>query len=70
MDENERDGWMEKSNTLRSELKAWEKTFAGRNDGRKAGREDIKKHPDIGRFNIGIGMDMNSNRFSCEIQRL
>ena len=33
---------------LRVELKAWEKTFAAANEGRKAGRDDIKRHPDIG----------------------
>ena len=37
-----------RSQKLRAELKAWEKTFADANEGRKAGREDIKKHPDIG----------------------
>lgn len=34
---------------LRAELKAWEKAFAATHQGRKAGREDIKQHPDIGR---------------------
>ncbi|MCJ1287695.1 DNA replication regulator sld2 [Xylographa opegraphella] len=34
--------------TLRAELKAWENTFAATNSGRKAGREDIKQHPEIG----------------------
>jgi hypothetical protein len=34
---------------LRAELKSWEKEFASMHDGRKAGREDIKQHPDIGR---------------------
>lgn len=33
---------------LRSELKVWEKSFASTNQKRKAGRDDIKKHPDIG----------------------
>ncbi|KAI4290616.1 MAG: hypothetical protein L6R35_000114 [Caloplaca aegaea] len=32
---------------LRLELKEWEKIFAAGNGGRKAGREDIKQHPDI-----------------------
>ncbi|EPS26806.1 hypothetical protein PDE_01745 [Penicillium oxalicum 114-2] len=32
---------------LRAELKAWEKAFAATHQGRKAGREDIKQHPDI-----------------------
>lgn len=34
---------------LRAELKTWEKEFASTHDGRKAGREDIKQHPDIGK---------------------
>ena len=34
--------------TLKAELKEWEKAFAAANGGRKAGREDIKQHPDIG----------------------
>ena len=33
---------------LRLELKEWEKSFAEAHSGRKAGREDIKQHPDIG----------------------
>ncbi|MCJ1258772.1 regulatory particle non-ATPase [Lignoscripta atroalba] len=38
----------ERSNRLRAELKAWEKIFATANEGRKAGRDDIKQHPEIG----------------------
>ena len=34
--------------TLKVELKEWEKAFAAAHDGRKAGRDDIKQHPDIG----------------------
>ena len=33
---------------LRVELKVWEKAFASANEGRKAGRDDIKKDPEIG----------------------
>jgi hypothetical protein len=35
-------------NTLRVELKQWEKDFADANGGRKAGRHDIKQDPSIG----------------------
>lgn len=35
-------------NSLRAELKQWEKTFADANGGRKAGRHDIKQDPIIG----------------------
>lgn len=35
-------------NTLRAELKQWEKSFSEANGGRKAGRQDIKQDPDIG----------------------
>ncbi|KIN01030.1 hypothetical protein OIDMADRAFT_122560 [Oidiodendron maius Zn] len=47
MDLEERAALTERSNTLRSELKLWEKSFATANNGRKASRDDIKKHPDI-----------------------
>lgn len=36
------------SDTLRLELKAWEKAFATAHQGQKASREDIKQHPEIG----------------------
>lgn len=38
---------------LRIELKGWEKSFAAANGGRKAGREDIKQHPEIGTLTCG-----------------
>ncbi|KAL9603680.1 MAG: hypothetical protein Q9219_000999 [cf. Caloplaca sp. 3 TL-2023] len=38
---------MEDCQQLRFELKTWEKSFAAANGGRKAGREDIKQHPEI-----------------------
>lgn len=34
---------------LRLELKGWEKLFAAANQGRRAGRDDIKQHPEIGK---------------------
>lgn len=37
------------SDTLRLELKAWEKSFAIEHQGRKASRKDIKQHPEIGK---------------------
>ena len=33
---------------LRLELKEWEQSFAAENQGRKVGREDIKRYPEIG----------------------
>jgi len=39
----------ERSNSLRKELKAWEKRFADTNGGRKAERNDIKANLDIGK---------------------
>ena len=36
------------SSRLRKELKEWERAFSAAHEGRKAGREDIKRHPDIG----------------------
>jgi len=50
MTEKERVKLKERSNSLRIELKVWEKSFASANDGRKAARDDIKKNPDIGNF--------------------
>lgn len=35
---------------VRAELKVWEKSFAAANEGRKAGREDIKKNSEIGGY--------------------
>ncbi|KAH9861625.1 DNA replication regulator sld2 [Plenodomus biglobosus] len=37
----------QRCNELRQDLKAWEKQFAAQNEGRKAGREDIKANADI-----------------------
>ena len=48
MDKEERTAMTERSDTLRTELKSWEKAFAATNNGQKASRDDIKKHPDIG----------------------
>ena len=36
------------ADALRLELKAWEKEFAAAHHGQKAGREDIKRNPEIG----------------------
>jgi hypothetical protein len=38
--------------TLRLELKQWEKDFVDSHDGRKPGREDIKKNPEIGTVTV------------------
>jgi hypothetical protein len=35
---------------LRAELKEWERAFAAANGGKKAGRNDIKQAPEIGRL--------------------
>lgn len=48
MSHEERTALTERSNILRSELKSWEKAFAAANNGQKASRDVIKKHPDIG----------------------
>jgi hypothetical protein len=37
---------------VRADLKTWEKAFASANGGKKAGRDDIKQNPDIGRSSI------------------
>lgn len=37
----------QRCNTLRQDLKVWEKKFAAENQGRKAGRDDIKANAEI-----------------------
>lgn len=49
MKEEEREELSKRSNSLRLELKLWEKDFASSNTGKKASRDDIKKNPEIGR---------------------
>lgn len=51
MEVEELSKWTQQSNSLRQDLKAWEKEFAAANGGRKAGRDDIKQHPTIGMAN-------------------
>lgn len=48
MSPEERSELEKQSLTLRGELKKWEKGFAAANEGRKAGREEIKQNPSIG----------------------
>ena len=60
---------------LRQDLKQWETSFAAAHEGRKAGREDIKQHPNIGivfhdRYSL-LWVDMIqrrniSNTISCD----
>jgi DNA replication regulator SLD2 len=50
MEAEEREKLAERSNLLRIELKVWEKDFATSNNGQKASRDDIKKHPEIGQY--------------------
>jgi hypothetical protein len=37
----------QRCNVLRQDLKAWEKKFVAQNNGRKAGRDDIKANAEI-----------------------
>jgi hypothetical protein len=37
----------QRCNVLRNDLKVWEKKFAAQNNGRKAGRDDIKANEEI-----------------------
>lgn len=41
---------VENATAVRQELKIWEKEFAAANGGRKAGRDDIKQNPHIGKY--------------------
>lgn len=56
-------------NTLRGELKQWEKSFSDANGGKKAGRQDIKQDPEIGTYLILL-RKIDSNEYSCKIQNL
>ncbi|RDW84911.1 hypothetical protein BP6252_02501 [Coleophoma cylindrospora] len=40
-------GVAERSTTIRSELKAWEREFAAANGGQKPGKDDVKRNPGI-----------------------
>ena len=48
MKDEEREEISKRSNSLRLELKIWEKEFALANNGQKASRDDIKKNHEIG----------------------
>lgn len=37
---------------IRAQLKEWERAFSAANNGKKAGKEDIKKDPGIGMYSI------------------
>lgn len=56
MDEEERNILTEQSVVLRQELKVWEREFAAGNNGRKAGREDIKQNSHIGTLLHSLSM--------------
>lgn len=47
MEESRRAELTKRSNTLRVELKSWEKEFAAANSGKKASRDAIKQNPEI-----------------------
>ncbi|CZR57495.1 related to DNA replication regulator SLD2 [Phialocephala subalpina] len=47
MEESRRAELTERSDTLRVELKSWEKDFAAANNGKKASRDAIKQNPEI-----------------------
>ncbi|CZS97978.1 related to DNA replication regulator SLD2 [Rhynchosporium agropyri] len=47
MEDSKREELTETSNSLRVELKSWEKAFSAANEGKKASREDIKKDVEI-----------------------
>lgn len=63
----------ERSIQLRSELKQWERDFAVSHNGRKAGREDIKQHPDIGQYALNTQCCtacLNQEPHSIKVQKL
>lgn len=54
----------EESLKLRQELKDWEKAFEASNGGRRASREDIKNHPEIGIFSTSPLTHLQVTNFS------
>jgi hypothetical protein len=61
----------ERSNTLKVELKVWEREFAAANNGTKASREDIKNNPEIGKELISSSPRLSIDvGFSCKVQRI
>lgn len=62
--------------SIRAELKVWEKEFASTHSGQKAGRDDIKQNPEIGKSGLKTWIfTSNWDRelilcYSCEIQRV
>jgi len=48
MNDQDKEELSKQSDTLRIELKIWEKEFAVANGGRKASRDDIKQNSEIG----------------------
>jgi DNA replication regulator SLD2 len=48
MEEGERQRYETEAQTLRADLKRFEGDWAQKNDGKKPGREDIKRNPIIG----------------------
>ena len=50
MDDQTKTEYEAKCQGLRVELKTWESSWAKDNGGKKPGREDIKRNPDIGMF--------------------
>jgi hypothetical protein len=71
MKEEEREELSKRSNSLRLELKVWEKEFASANNGQKASRDDIKKNPEIGIFLLVRNNGSRANiTLSPKIQRL
>lgn len=54
--------------SLRLELKEWEQSFAAAHQGRKAAREDIKQHPDIGQNTPTFAACHLLIQFSTQVQ--
>jgi DNA replication regulator SLD2 len=48
MKDEEKQELLKRSETLRKNLKVWEKEYAAVNDGQKPSRDAVKKNPDIG----------------------
>lgn len=68
MDSAEKKRLAEQSKAIRKDLKSWEKTFAASNNGKKASRDDIKQHPEIGTHGgVELSGIITNGLYSCEI---
>jgi len=60
----------QKSVQIRQELKVWEKQFSTDNEGRKAGREDIKANSSIGTCIHSLNMHLLTRNIAAKYKKI